>query len=86
MAASFEKINYHATWRQVDSKYWYIPHTRARGYLIAINRDHLESKGVIKYPGTARTVARSSGISSWAEAKDADFSAASATVEEFVLR
>ena len=39
MAASFEEIGYDATWRKVDSKFYYIPHTRERGYLIAINRD-----------------------------------------------
>jgi len=79
MCATFESINYHATWRKVDTKMWYvviffllsclslslsnpihfdlhthilthththryIPHTRERGYLIAINRDHLEKK------------------------------------------
>ena len=71
MCASFQSINYHATWRKVDSKKWYVVfecvvllltlytyiyiykhkhkntgtfHTQERGYLIAINRDHLEKK------------------------------------------
>lgn len=38
MCYTFEQIGYDATWRKCDSKYFYIPHTRQRGYIVAFNR------------------------------------------------
>ena len=38
MCYTFEQIGYDATWRKCDSKYYYIPHTRQRGYIVALNR------------------------------------------------
>lgn len=37
VAAEFEKIGYSARSARFDTKQYYIPHTRTRGYLIAIN-------------------------------------------------
>lgn len=34
----FEDINYSATWLRVDTKTFYIPHTRTRVYLLAVNQ------------------------------------------------
>jgi site-specific DNA-cytosine methylase len=34
----FEKNGYSATWSRVDTKYYYIPHTRTRVYLVAVNK------------------------------------------------
>lgn len=34
----FEKNGYSATWSRVDTKHYYIPHTRTRVYLVAVNK------------------------------------------------
>ncbi|KAG6836770.1 hypothetical protein H0H93_003548 [Arthromyces matolae] len=34
----FEKNNYSAAHQRVDTKHYYIPHTRTRGYLVAVNK------------------------------------------------
>jgi site-specific DNA-cytosine methylase len=34
----FESINYSASTHRLDTKQYYIPHTRTRGYLIAVDR------------------------------------------------
>ncbi|KAI0042198.1 hypothetical protein FA95DRAFT_1682698 [Auriscalpium vulgare] len=33
----FESIQYSAQWMRLDTKYFYVPHTRTRGYLMAVN-------------------------------------------------
>ncbi|KAI0061030.1 hypothetical protein BV25DRAFT_1870977 [Artomyces pyxidatus] len=33
----FEAIKYSAHWMRLDTKYYYVPHTRTRGYLMAVN-------------------------------------------------
>ena len=35
----FESLGYHACFLSVDTKQYYIPHTRQRGYLFAIKKD-----------------------------------------------
>lgn len=35
----FEKLGYHATYELVDTKEYYIPHTRKRGYLVAFKKE-----------------------------------------------
>ena len=37
--------NYSAEWVRVDTKAYYIPHTRMRGYMICIDNERLESAG-----------------------------------------
>ncbi|KAF8892236.1 hypothetical protein BD779DRAFT_1511770 [Infundibulicybe gibba] len=36
----FEKVGYSATFSRVDTKHYYIPHTRTRVYLVAVNKKH----------------------------------------------
>ena len=37
MARLYKKEGYSATWKRVDTKYHYVPHTRTRVYLVAID-------------------------------------------------
>ena len=41
----FEGIGYDAAWLRVDTKQYYIPQTRTRGYLFAINRASCKKQG-----------------------------------------
>ena len=34
----FESIKYSAEWMRLDTKNYYIPHTRTRGYMVAVDR------------------------------------------------
>ena len=40
VAGKFEKIGYSADYIKLDTKHYYIPHTRRRGYLLAVNKKH----------------------------------------------
>lgn len=42
----FNKMGYDATYTFLDTKEYYIPHTRQRGYLFAVRRSSGETKGV----------------------------------------
>lgn len=35
----FDKLGYHAAWVKVDTKDYYVPHTRQRGYLLAVKKE-----------------------------------------------
>ena len=35
----FEKIGYSASFQRIDTKFYYIPHTRTRVYLLAVRKD-----------------------------------------------
>ncbi|KAI0317160.1 hypothetical protein OF83DRAFT_1059143 [Amylostereum chailletii] len=34
----FESVKYSASWQRLDTKHYYIPHTRTRGYMMAVDR------------------------------------------------
>jgi site-specific DNA-cytosine methylase len=44
----FEKRGYVATFLRLDTKHYYIPHTRQRGYLVAIKSTQKKAGGVVK--------------------------------------
>ncbi|KAG8830660.1 hypothetical protein FRC17_004520 [Serendipita sp. 399] len=41
----FEDIGYHARWLRLDTKGFYIPHTRTRGYLLAVEARRTKQRG-----------------------------------------
>jgi site-specific DNA-cytosine methylase len=48
----FEGLGYHAIWCAIDTKQYYIPHTRQRGYLFAIKKKVDNQKAVTKIDQT----------------------------------
>jgi site-specific DNA-cytosine methylase len=49
----FRDIGYHAEFERMDTKKFYIPHTRQRGYLFAIRKNPCHGK--IKIPSNVVT-------------------------------
>lgn len=41
---AFQKIGYAAEFLKLDTKQYYIPHTRQRGYMFCIHRDYIQAK------------------------------------------
>src|SRR5690606_17846423 len=39
MVQKFEEINYSAQYSRFDTKQYYIPHTRQRGYMVCVNKE-----------------------------------------------
>jgi len=60
-----DKLGYHAAWVKVDTKDYYIPHTRQRGYLFAVKKESgvsgakpLSKKVVDKWTATVQKLKR----------------------------
>ncbi|KAG8782771.1 hypothetical protein FRC16_002540, partial [Serendipita sp. 398] len=45
ICGEFEEIGYRARWLRLDTKGFYIPHTRTRGYLVAIESQRTKQRG-----------------------------------------
>ena len=47
MVQDFETLGYYATFSRLDTKQYYIPHTRQRGYMFAIKKESSVGRGVL---------------------------------------
>lgn len=56
MVAKFEEINYSAIYQRFDTKHYYIPHTRVRGYMVCVNLE--ESKIPEKWAHLVKEMSR----------------------------
>lgn len=72
----FEEQGYAATFLRLDSKDFYIPHTRQRGYLVAIRRS-LSKSNAVDYDGK---------VVAWQESVNGLKRPASATLDDYMLR
>jgi site-specific DNA-cytosine methylase len=61
MVKNFATIKYHATWMRLDTKKYYLPHTRVRGYLLAGAAEFTSKETIESWVQKMRTFERSAG-------------------------
>ena len=74
--ALLDELGYSATFLKLDTKNYYIPHTRQRGYLFAIRKQQSRRKGMIKLDGRPQR---------WKTLVDGMKRPASATLDDYML-